>query len=334
MIKNKNNALIIAEFGSVHDGSFGNACKLIEAASINGANVVKFQTHLPESETLRNAPSPIYFKGEPRFDYFKRTGFTKKQWVELKNVCDHNGVKFLSSPFSIEAVELLEEIGVDIYKIPSGEVTNTPMLDLISKSDKTVILSSGMSNYKELDLAYEILNKSKELIIMQCTSEYPCPPERIGLNVLDIIKNRYNVTIGFSDHSMGYAASFAAAAKGCYVIEKHFTFSRLMYGSDASISMEPHEFKIFSSGLNEIWTMLENPIDKDDISRYAEMKVVFQKSIVSSTSMKKGHKISYNDLAFKKPGDGISASEWENIIGKIVNKNIEKDHKFNQKDFL
>jgi N-acetylneuraminate synthase len=133
---------------------------------------------------------------------------------------------------------------------------------------------------------------------------------------------------------MGYAASFAAAAKGCYVIEKHFTFSRLMYGSDASISMEPHEFKIFSSGLNEIWTMLENPIDKDDISRYAEMKVVFQKSIVSSTSMKKGHKISYNDLAFKKPGDGISASEWENIIGKIVNKNIEKDHKFNQKDFL
>jgi N,N'-diacetyllegionaminate synthase len=328
------NKLIIAEFGSVHDGSFGNACKLIVAAANNGANVVKFQTHIPEAETLKDAPSPVYFRGEPRFEYFKRTAFSKKQWVELKNICDDNGVKFLSSPFSLEAVELLEEVGVDIYKIPSGEVTNTPMLDLISKTDKTVILSSGMSNFKELDLSYEILKNSKKLIIMQCTSEYPCPPERIGLNVLETLRNRYNVDVGFSDHSMGYAASFAAAALGTFVIEKHFTFSRLMYGSDASISMEPHEFKVFTQGIRDIWTMLENPIDKDDIDRYNDMKIVFQKSIVSSTALEKGHVLKQNDLSFKKPGDGIPASEWKNIIGKKINKNILNDHKFNQNDFV
>jgi N-acetylneuraminate synthase len=131
-----NNKLIISEFGSVHDGSFGNACKLIEAAAQAGADVVKFQTHIPEAESLADAPSPVYFKGEPRFEYFKRTSFSKNQWIELKNVCNSNGVKFLSSPFSIEAVYLLEDIGVDLYKIPSGEVTNTPMLEVISQTKK------------------------------------------------------------------------------------------------------------------------------------------------------------------------------------------------------
>lgn len=328
------NKLIIAEFGSVHDGSFGNACKLIEAAAKSGADVVKFQTHIAEAETLLDAPSPIYFKGEPRYEYFKRTSFSKKQWIELKNVCNINGVKFLSSPFSIEAVDLLEEIGVDIYKIPSGEVTNTPMLELISKTGKTVILSSGMSNYEELDKSYEILKHCSDLVIMQCTSEYPCPPERIGLNVLSELKKRYNVKVGFSDHSMGYAASFAAAALGTYVIEKHFTFSRLMYGSDASISMEPNEFYIFTKGIRDIWKMLENPIDKNDIKRYEEMKIVFQKSIVASTALEKGHHLSFDDFAFKKPGDGIPANEWKKIIGKTLNKNVKKDHKFNQKDFI
>jgi N-acetylneuraminate synthase len=133
---------------------------------------------------------------------------------------------------------------------------------------------------------------------------------------------------------MGYAASFAAAALGTYVIEKHFTFSRLMYGSDASISMEPNEFNIFTKGIRDIWTMLENPIDKNDIKRYEEMKIVFQKSIVASNALEKGHHLTYNDFAFKKPGDGIPAHEWEKIVGKILNKNIKKDHKFNQKDFI
>ena len=150
---------------------------------------------------------------------------TKKQWVELKNVCKSNGVKFLSSPFSIEAVYLLEEIGVDLYKIPSGEVTNTPMLEVIAKTNKPIILSSGMSSFQELDSAYDVLKQTNDLTIMQCTSEYPCPPDKIGLNVIEEIKNRYNSKVGFSDHSMGYAASFAAATLGATVIEKHFTFS-------------------------------------------------------------------------------------------------------------
>lgn len=326
--------MIIAEFGSVHDGSFGNACKLIEAAAASGADVVKFQTHIPEAETLRNAPSPKYFKGEPRFEYFERTGFTEKQWVELKKKCDECGVSFLSSPFSLEAVELLERVGVNLYKIPSGEVTNTPLLERVAQTKKPVLLSSGMSDYSELDRAVKILKNGGPLIVMQCTSEYPCPPEKVGLNVISELKSRYKTTIGFSDHTLGNAASFAAAALGADVIEKHFTFSRLMYGSDAINSMEPDEFLIFSQGLKDIWTMLNANVDKNDISPYFEMKQIFEKSIVTAIPLQEGHLIALNDLAFKKPGNGIPASEWPKLIGRKINKNLSQNHQISQNDLL
>ena len=326
--------MIIAEFGSVHDGSFGNACKLIEAAAASGADVVKFQTHIPEAETLRNAPSPKYFKGEPRFEYFERTGFTETQWVELKKKCDECGVSFLSSPFSLEAVELLERVGVNLYKIPSGEVTNTPLLERVAQTKKPVLLSSGMSDYSELDRAVKILKNGGPLIVMQCTSEYPCPPEKVGLNVISELKSRYKTTIGFSDHTLGNAASFAAAALGADVIEKHFTFSRLMYGSDAINSMEPDEFLIFSQGLKDIWTMLNANVDKNDISPYFEMKQIFEKSIVTAIPLQEGHLIALNDLAFKKPGNGIPASEWPKLIGRKINKNLSQNHQISQNDLL
>lgn len=326
--------MIIAEFGSVHDGSFGNACKLIEAAAASGADVVKFQTHIPEAETLRNAPSPKYFKGEPRFEYFERTSFTETQWCELKKKCDDCGVRFLSSPFSLEAVELLERVGVNLYKIPSGEVTNTPLLERVAKTKKPVLLSSGMSDYSELDRAVKILKNGGPLIVMQCTSEYPCPPEKVGLNVIAELKKRYNTTIGFSDHTLGNAASFAAAALGADVIEKHFTFSRFMYGSDAINSMEPNEFRIFSQGLKDIWTMLNAHVDKNDISPYLEMKQIFEKSIVTAISLNEGHVIALEDLAFKKPGNGIPASEWPELIGRKTNKNLSQNHQISQSDLI
>lgn len=327
--------LIIAEFGSVHDGSFGNACKLIEAAANSGANVVKFQTHIAEFETLNNAPSPSYFKGEPRFEYFQRTSFSKFQWKELKNVCKINGVKFLSSPFSIEAVNLLEDVDVDLYKIPSGEVTNIPMLRHIGKTGKPVILSSGMSTFEELDKAFLEFKQIEDLTIMQCTSEYPCPPDKVGLNVLSEIQNRYkSVNIGFSDHYIGCAASFAAAALGAKVIEKHFTFSRLMYGSDASISMEPQEFLAFSQGLKDIWLMNKSPVDKNKVDDFKQMKLVFQKSIVAAKNIQAGEIVTFNDLAFKKPGDGIPANRFEEIIGKKLKVDVEYNHKFKLEDFI
>jgi N,N'-diacetyllegionaminate synthase len=323
---------LIAEIGSVHDGSFGNACKLIEAAAASGADAVKFQTHIAEAETLPDAPMPSYFKGEARFDYFQRTGFNLDQWHRLKTHCDEHNVTFLSSPFSIDAVSLLEDIGVEAYKIPSGEVTNLPLLERVAETGRPALLSSGMSDWAELDAAVDILKEGGPLTVLQCTSAYPCPAERVGLNILAELRDRYRLPVGFSDHTGGCAAAFAAAALGATIIEKHFTFSQLMYGSDAANSMEPAEFRTLADGLREIWTMTENPVDKDDLSPYREMKTIFEKSIVIARPVAPGSKLEKADLAFKKPGDGISAARYLEIIGRTVVTALSENHKLTEDD--
>jgi N,N'-diacetyllegionaminate synthase len=323
--------LIIAEIGSVHDGSFGNAVKLIEVAAAAGADAVKFQTHIAAAETLRDAPMPSYFKGEPRFEYFERTGFSRAQWKELKRRCDDNKVLFLSSPFSLEAVDLLEEVGVGTYKIPSGEVSHSPLLERVRQTGKPVLLSSGMSNWSELDAAVTTL-KGSPLTILQCTSAYPCKPEEVGLNIIAEMAARYGCPVGFSDHTMGYAASFAAAAAGATVVEKHFTFSRAMYGSDAKHSMEPEEFRIFTQGLKDIWKMRASPVDKDDVRPFAEMKRIFEKSVVLRRAGSEGTKLALDDLVFKKPGDGIPAARYREVLGRVLSRDLAADHKLSWED--
>ena len=182
-----------------------------------------------------------------------------------------------------------------------------------------------MSNWKELDSAYEILKLNKDLTIMQCTSSYPCPNNKVGLNVINEIKKRYNVKVGFSDHTLGYSAPIAAAALGAQVIEKTFIFSKEMYGSDAKHSMEPNEFSLLAQELKNIWEIMKNPIDKSINSDFKHMKDIFEKSIVFSKDMKKGDKIKFKNLSFKKPGTGIPASEYKSIINKTLLKNISKD---------
>ena len=324
--------MLIAEIGSVHDGSFGNAGKLIEAAAACGADAVKFQTHIAEAETLADAPMPPYFKGEPRMPYFKRTGFSLQQWKELAARAEENKVIFLSSPFSLEAVDLLEEVRMKMYKIPSGENTNLPMLRHIAKTKKPVLLSSGMSSWEELDRAVEALQGGGPLTVMQCSTQYPCPPECVGLNVMQEMKARYRCSVGYSDHTMGYSAPIAAAALGATVIEKHFTFSRLMYGSDAKHSMEPAEFKILSQSLREVWTMLANPVDKSNITRYQEMKDIFEKSVVTAGELPAGTTLRWEHLAFKKPGTGISAAKAETVIGKKIRRAVARDYMLKPED--
>tara|TARA_E500000318_G_scaffold108316_2_gene118967 strand:- start:2302 stop:3288 length:987 start_codon:yes stop_codon:yes gene_type:complete len=324
---------IIAEVGSVHDGSFGNACKLIELAAKCGADVVKFQTHIAEAETLKDAPQPPYFKGEPRLEYFQRTAFSGLQWKELRRLAHANKVEFLSSPFAIEAVDLLEGVGVDAYKIPSGEVSNVPLLERVAATGKPVLLSSGMSNWMELDRAFSSLQGSSKITVMQCTSAYPCPPELVGLNVISEMKDRYGLEIGFSDHCEGVAAAFAAAALGATVFEKHLTFSRQMYGSDAANAMEPEDFKLYCDGLREIGRMRSSPVDKNNIAIYSDMKRIFEKSIVAARSLSVGTEVVFSDLAFKKPGDGFPAANYRHILGKKLTVNVEKDHKFSDLDF-
>lgn len=325
---------IIAEIGSVHDGSFGNALKLIELAARCGANVVKFQTHIAAAETLPNAPMPPYFKGEPRFEYFERTGFSLSQWKEISAHCSNLGVSFLSSPFSLEAVDLLENVDVAFYKVPSGEVSNIPLLRHIASTGKPVLLSSGMSNWEELDNAMTALADAPEIVIMQCTSAYPCPPDQVGLNVLEEMADRYKVPVGFSDHTLGSAAAFAAAALGAVSIEKHLTFSKQMYGSDAANAMEPTEFTQFCIGIQDIWAMCANPVDKNDLSAFNEMKKIFEKSIVSRHPLKAGQTITYEDMAFKKPGDGIPARDYETLFNRTIVSDLPANHKFSFEDFL
>lgn len=323
---------IIAEIGSVHDGSFGNACRLIEAAAACGCDAVKFQTHIAEAETLANAPSPSYFSAEPRSVYFKRTGFSKDQWRDLAAVAMAANVDFLSSPFSQEAVDLLEDVGVTAYKVPSGEVSNIPLLEYLSLTKKPVIMSSGMSSWSELDAAVASLRDGGPLTLLQCTSAYPCPPERVGLNVMSLMRERYGLPVGYSDHTMGFAAPIGAVALGASIIEKHFAFSRLMYGSDAKHSMEPEEFKQLCKELKEMGRVVASPVDKDDLSSLSDMKLIFEKSIVAAIELPAGTEIARHHLAFKKPGDGIPAARYQDLIGRRVIKSLPRDHKFAQED--
>jgi N,N'-diacetyllegionaminate synthase len=323
---------IIAEIGSVHDGSFGNACKLIEAAAAAGADTVKFQTHIAEAETLADAPAPAYFKGEPRFQYFIRTGFDENQWKALAAHAGGCGVEFMSSPFSIEAVDLLERVGVSLYKVPSGEVSNIPLLEHLAQVGKPVLLSSGMSNWAELDAAVEVLKPKVPLTVLQCTSTYPCTPDRVGLNVIGEMRGRYGVAVGYSDHTLGAAAAIAAAALGATVVEKHFTFSKLMYGSDAKHSMEPMEFTSLCAALRETWAMIEHPVDKNDLGPYLDMKRIFEKSIVSRVPIAAGAMIGPGMLAFKKPGDGIPAARYRDITGRRAVRDLPADHTLGEED--
>lgn len=329
---------IIAEIGNTHEGSLGLAKCFIKAAAECGVDAVKMQTHIFEAESLSSAPNPPYFKDETRKEYFERTAFTLDQWKELKRYSEEDlKINFFSSPFSLEAVDLLEEVGMDTYKIASGEVNNIPLLEKIAKTGKRVLLSSGMSSWAELDEAVETLqsNGCKELIVLQCTSEYPCPPEQAGLNVLDELKTRYeNVTIGYSDHTMGVAVPLAAVIKGATVIEKHFTLSQKMYGSDAMNSTEPEEFKRLVDELRQIEVALSSKVDKDaKVKSLGNMKMTFEKSIVSAGSIEKFETILLKNLAFKKPGDGIPARDYKNLIGRKLKKQVEKDYKFKLEDF-
>jgi N,N'-diacetyllegionaminate synthase len=319
-------AKIIAEIGSVHDGSLGNALCLIDAAADCGADAVKFQTHIAEAETLPDAPMPPYFEGEPRFQYFKRTGFSRAEWKSLKEKCAEKNVQFMSSPFSEEAVDLLETIGMEVYKIPSGEVTNLPLLEKIALLKKPIILSSGMSTWDELDQSVSLITKHhSHLTILQCTSEYSCPYERVGLNAMLEMKNRYGLPVGLSDHTLTPYAAFAAVTQGASIIEKHFTFSRRVYGSDARHSMEPDEFAMMVQGIRAIEIMLKSQVDKNSLGNLASMKEIFEKSIIAKIYIPAGAEITMEMLCMKKPGTGLQAARIGDVVGKKARRDIIKD---------
>lgn len=328
---------IIAEIGNTHEGAFGLAKCIIRAAVDSGADAVKFQTHIFRAESLGHAPNPPYFNDESRQQYFDRTSFSLEQWSALRRFAEEEcGVGFLSSPFSLEAVDLLEQAGLQAYKVASGEVTNHPLLIRLARTGKRVLLSSGMSSWAELDTAVAVLrdNGCRDLTLMQCTSCYPCPPEKAGVNLLGELGRKYGLPVGFSDHTLGLAVPVVAVCRGACVIEKHFTLSKRMYGPDPAFSAEPHEFRAMVDAVREAERALGSLVDKDAVAAsLGTMKRTFEKSIVSARPLAAGTILTAADLAYKKPGDGLPASAFADVIGRRLLQDLEADRQL-RRDML
>jgi N-acetylneuraminate synthase len=314
---------VIAEAGMNHDGSLGNAIRMAEVAAECGADAVKFQLHDAAAESTRDAPSPPYFQHETRWEYFRRTSFTDAQWRTLKEACDTAAIEFLCSPFSLEALERLERLGVARYKLGSGEITNLALIRAAAATGKPVILSSGMSSWAELDAAVDAAGA--DVTVLQCTSAYPTPPEQVGLNLLAELRERYGRPVGLSDHTLGPYAAYAAVALGATVVEKHFTLSAEMYGPDAALALEPDELEDLVDGIREIEAMLASPVDKDDVAPFAEMKRVFEKSVVATADIPAGAVLTRDVLAAKKPGTGIPAARLDEVVGRTARVAIAAD---------
>ncbi len=321
-----NSIFLIAEIAQAHDGSLGIAHSYIDALASTGIDAVKFQTHIAQAESSIHEPFRVKFSYEDnsRFDYWKRMEFTPKQWQGLKEHCEQVGLEFISSPFSIAAVELLENLGVKRYKIGSGEVTNLLLLEKVASTGKPVILSSGMSSMAELTTAYNLLRSfGNSITIMQCTTAYPTKPNQWGLNLIQDLRDQFQVPIGFSDHSGDIYASLSAATLGASAIEFHAVFDKRMFGPDASASLTINQIELLVKGIREIEQALAYPILKDDHAADSDVKIMFGKSLAVNKSLQKGHQITIDDLESKKPAkQGISASDFKQMLGKKINKDL------------
>ncbi len=312
--------LIVAEVGQAHDGSLGMAHAYVDAAASAGADAVKFQTHYADHESSPDEPFRVKFSPQDatRYDYWKRLEFTPEQWQELANHCRKSGVMFLSSPFSAYAAAVLERCGVPAWKLASGEISNLPLLDRLCATNKPIMLSSGMSGWRELDIAVGRVRQSgNALCVMQCTTAYPCPPERIGLNVMEEMRDRYQGFVGLSDHSGTVFPLLAGTVLGMNACEVHITFDRAMFGPDVPASLTIEELAAAVHGIRFIETMLANPVDKGaTAASYAPLRSMFNQGLVAAHDLAKGSLIGPDSLSTRKPLRGIPASQYDAVLGR------------------
>ena len=329
-------SFIIAEIGQAHNGSIDIAHDYIDALAKTGVDAIKFQTHIADAESSIYEPFRVKFSDQDatRFDYWKRMEFSLKEWKGLKQHCEDVGLEFMSSPFSNAAVDLLEEVGVKRYKIGSGEVTNFLLLERISQTKKPVILSSGMSSFNELDAAIQFLkDKHIEIAVLQCTTAYPTLPHEYGLNIITELKSRYNIPVGFSDHSAKIETCIAAKVLGAEILEFHAVLNRQVFGPDTTSSLTIQEVEILVKAVRNIDIALQSPINKNDISKFSELKLIFEKSLAVNKNLNKGHIIGFEDLEAKKPANkGIKASEFRSVIGTRLQRNMTQWEFLNNED--
>jgi N-acetylneuraminate synthase len=326
----------ITEIAQAHDGSLGVLHSYIDAVAKTGAQAIKFQMHIADAESSIYEPFRINFSYEDatRFDYWKRMEFTLEQWKGIKQHCDEVGLDFICSPFSNAAVDWLQELDVKAYKIGSGEVTNFLLLDKIIQTGKPIIISSGMSSFEELDQVVAYLKRENVVFsILQCTTAYPTQPNQYGLNLIPELKARYNVPVGFSDHSAKVATGIAAVALGAEIIEFHVVFDRALFGPDAIASLTINETKQLVDGATAIFEAQSQPIDKNNTTQFTTLKTIFEKSLAINKNLPKGHTITFEDLESKKPtGYGIPARDYKTVIGKQLSNDKMQWDFLNEED--
>lgn len=327
---------VVAEVAQAHDGSLGAAHAYIDAAADAGADAVKFQTHIADAESTPGEPFRVKFSKQDanRYDYWKRMEFTPDQWRGLAQHCVDRNILFMSSPFSMQAVDLLESLGVAAWKVGAGETSNLPMLERIAATGKPVLLSSGFSDWAELDAAIALLGRAGcPYGVYQCTTAYPCPPERLGLNVIADLRERFGCPVGLSDHSGTVFAGIAAVALGATMLEVHVTFSRKAFGPDVPASITLEELAELVRGVRFVERALAHPVDKAAAAaEMSEMRRLFTKSVVLGRALDAGHQLIPTDLELRKPGTGFPAARMEELLGKRLKRALPALHFISEND--
>lgn len=323
---------IIAEAGINHNGSLENAKKLADAAKAAKADCVKFQTFVPESLVTHEAQMADYQRentgqNDSQLKMLQQTALSFDEFRELKEYCDIIGILFISTPFDFESIDFLIELNLPFWKIPSGEITNYPYLKKLAQTGKPVILSTGMSTLPEIEEAIKVLEKygTRDISLLHCTTEYPAPIDEINLRAINTMKEKFRVPIGYSDHTEGITAPLAAIGAGAAIIEKHFTLDRNMDGPDHRASLEPEELAEMVKQIRRAEQMLSGTGVKGRAPSEEKNIIIARKSIVAKVPIRKGEFLTEDNLTTKRPGNGISPMEWENVIGKRAKRDFRID---------
>lgn len=322
---------IIAEAGVNHNGSYDLARKMVDVAKEAGADCIKFQTFVAENLATKKASKADYQKKttdqhQTQLDMLKKLELTFDEFIKLNRYCNEKEIDFMSTAFDSQSLDFIEKLDVKKSKIPSGEITNLPYLISIAKTKKPVILSTGMSTLNEVEEAIKILkeNGSEEITVLHCTTDYPTHYEEVNLLAMNTMKNKFNLPVGYSDHTLGINVSIAAVALGATVIEKHFTLDRSMDGPDHKASLEPLELKEMIMGIRNIEKALGDGKKKPSESEKKNIEIA-RKSIVASKFISKGEVFTEDNITVKRPGNGISPMKWFEVLGQTAKKNISED---------
>ena len=322
---------IIAEAGVNHNGDLKIAKEMVGVAKNAGVDAIKFQTFVTENLVTRNAQTAEYQKHntgkqETQFEMLKRLELSYDDYKELKELCCEKGIEFLSTPFDVESIKMLERLNIDKFKIPSGEITNYPYLVQIAQTGKPVIMSSGMCTWSEIADAVQVLRDhgTTDLSLLHCTTEYPAPYNEVNLKVINAMQDKFGVKVGYSDHTQGIEVAVAAVAMGAEIIEKHFTLSREMEGPAHKASLEPQELNSMVQAIRNVEMAIGSSEKRPSTSEIQNMKVA-RKSIVAKRNIKIGEMFSEENLTTKRPGTGLSPMLWNSVIGQVAVRNFEKD---------